>query len=46
MYGENDGDTQVFYMKNATTTFCAFGEEPELVEFRIDSFIDKNGGII
>ena len=25
MYDENDGNTQVFYMKNATAMFCAFG---------------------
>ena len=33
MYNENDGNTQVFYMKNATATFCAFGKEPEIGEF-------------
>ncbi len=33
MYDENDCNTQVFYMKNATVTFCAFGKEPEVVEF-------------
>ena len=33
MYNENDGNTQVFYMKNATATFCAFGKEAEIVEF-------------
>ena len=33
MYDENDGNTQVFYMKDATATFCAFGAEPEVVEF-------------
>ena len=33
MYDENDGNTQVFYMKNATATFCALGKEPEDVEF-------------
>lgn len=33
MYDENDGNTQVFYMKNATATFCAFGKEPETVTF-------------
>ena len=33
MYDENDGNTQVFYMKNATATFCAFGKEPEIVKF-------------
>ena len=33
MYNENDGNTQVFYMKNAVATFCAFGKAPETVEF-------------
>jgi len=33
MYDENDGNTQVFYMMNATATFCAFGREAEVVEF-------------
>ena len=33
MYDENDGNTQVFYMKNAMATFCAFGKEAEVVEF-------------
>ena len=33
MYDENDGNTQVFYMKNATATFCAFGKAPETVTF-------------
>ena len=33
MYDENDGNTQVFYMKNAMATFCAFGKAPEIVEF-------------
>lgn len=33
MYDENDGNTQVFYMKNATATFCSFGKAPEFVEF-------------
>ena len=33
MYDENDGNTQVFYMKNATATFCAFGKAPEVVSF-------------
>ena len=32
MYDEQDGNTQVFYMKNGKATFCAFGKEPELVE--------------
>ena len=33
MYDENDGNTQVLYMKNAVATFCAFGKEPVVVEF-------------
>jgi len=33
MYDENDGNTQVIYMKNATATFCAFGKDSEVVEF-------------
>lgn len=33
MYDENDGNTQVFYFKNATATISAFGKEPEVVEF-------------
>ena len=33
MYNENDGNTQVFYIKNAVATFCAFGKAPETVEF-------------
>ena len=33
MYDENDGNTQVFYLQNATATFCAFGKEPETVNF-------------
>lgn len=33
MYDENDDNTQVFYMKNATATLCTFGKEPEVVKF-------------
>ncbi len=33
MYDENDGNTQVFYFKNATATFSSFAGEPETVEF-------------
>ncbi len=33
MYDENDGNTQVFRLKNATATFSAFGKAPEIVEF-------------
>lgn len=33
MYNENDGNTQVFYFKNATATFSSFTAEPETVTF-------------
>ena len=33
MYDENDGNTQVLYMKNAKATFSAFGKDSETVEF-------------
>ena len=33
MYDENDGNTQVFWMKNAVATFSAFGKASETVEF-------------
>ena len=33
MYDENDGNTQVFYMKNATATFSAFGKDSQVIEF-------------
>ncbi len=33
MYDENDGNTQVFYMRNATATFSAFGKQPIIVTF-------------
>ena len=33
MYDENDGNTQVFYMQNATAVFCSFGGEPKEVKF-------------
>ena len=33
MYDENDGNTQVFYLKNATATFSSFTTQPEVVEF-------------
>lgn len=33
MYAENDGNTQVFYMKNATATVSSFGGEPVVIEF-------------
>ncbi|MBR5378988.1 MAG: pyridoxamine 5'-phosphate oxidase family protein [Clostridia bacterium] len=31
MYSPDDGNTEVFYFKNATAVFCAFGKEPEVV---------------
>ena len=33
MYDENDGNTQVFYFKNATATFSSFTSAPEMVTF-------------
>lgn len=33
MYNEDDGNTEVFYMQNATATFSAFGKSPEVVTF-------------
>ena len=33
MYDENDGNTQVLYMKNAVATISAFGKPSEVVEF-------------
>ena len=33
MYDENDGNTQVLYMKNVTATVCSFGKAPEVIEF-------------
>ena len=33
MYDENDGNTQVFYMKNAVATFSVVGKESETIEF-------------
>ena len=33
MYDENDGNTQVFYMRNTVATFYAFGKDSEVVEF-------------
>ena len=33
MYDENDGNTQVFYFKNATATFFPFTAAPEMVTF-------------
>ena len=33
MYDENDGNTQVFYFKDAVATFSSFTAAPEIVEF-------------
>ena len=33
MYNENDGNTQVFYMQNATATISSFGGAPVIIEF-------------
>ena len=33
MYDENDGNTQVFYMKNATATISSFTAGPVVIEF-------------
>ena len=33
MYDENDGNTQVFYMKNATATISSFTAGPIVIEF-------------
>ena len=33
MYDENDGNTQVFYMQNATATITSFGKDPVVIEF-------------
>ena len=33
MYDENDGNTQVFYFRNATATFSSFTAAPKTVEF-------------
>ena len=33
MYDENDGNTQVFYFRNATATFSSFTSPPETIDF-------------
>ena len=33
MYAADDGNTEVFYFKNATATFSSFTHEPEIVKF-------------
>ena len=33
MYAADDGNTEVFYFKNATATISAFAHEPEVITF-------------
>ena len=33
MYAVDDGNTEVFYFKDATATFSSFTDEPEVVKF-------------
>lgn len=33
MYNENDGNTIVYYLKDATTTISAFTHKPEVIKF-------------
>lgn len=33
MYSADDGNTEVFYLKNATATFSSFTKAPETVTF-------------
>ena len=33
MYSADDGNTEVFYFKNATATFSSFMHDPEVVKF-------------
>ena len=33
MYDENDGNTAVFYFKDATATFSSFTAEPKVIKF-------------
>ncbi len=33
MYNEDDGNTQVLYMKNAVATFSSFAGAPEVIKF-------------
>ncbi len=32
-YSEDDGNTEVFYFRNATAVFSSFGGDPEVVKF-------------
>lgn len=33
MYNENDGNMQVFYLKDAAAAFSSFTKTPEIVKF-------------
>lgn len=33
MYKAGDGNTEVYYLKNAVAQICSFAEEPRLIEF-------------
>lgn len=33
MYTPGDGNTAVYYLKNATATICSFTEEPKTIQF-------------
>ena len=33
MYAADDGNTQVFYLENATATISSFTHEPEVIKF-------------
>jgi len=33
MYAADDGNCQVFYLKNVTATICSFQSEPEIIRF-------------
>lgn len=33
IYDENDGNCQVFYVRNAVASFYSFGQEPEIIKF-------------
>ena len=33
MYNEDDGNTEVFYLQNATATYCSFTKAPEVETF-------------
>ena len=39
MYAADDGNTQVWYFKNATATFSSFTSEPEVITFEVQFLI-------